>query len=68
MKKLLFLAIAIMLVSCNQNKVAYIDVEVLMKDYEATKELESSLKEKLMQYQSSKLIQFALVPLELEKL
>lgn len=46
MKKLLFLAIAIMLVSCNQNKVAYIDVEVLMKDYEATKELESSLKEK----------------------
>jgi len=46
MKKLLFLAIAIVLVSCNQNKVAYIDVEVLMKDYEATKELESSLKEK----------------------
>jgi len=46
MKKLLFLAIAIVLVSCNQNKVAYIDVEVLMKDYEATKELESSLKAK----------------------
>jgi len=46
MKKLLFLAIAIVLVSCNQNKVAYIDVEVLMKDYEATKELESLLKEK----------------------
>ena len=46
MKKLLFLAIAIVLVSCNQNKVAYIDVEVLMKDYEATKELETSLKAK----------------------
>jgi outer membrane protein len=46
MKKLLFLAIAIVLVSCNQNKVAYIDVEVLMKDYEATIELETSLKAK----------------------
>jgi len=46
MKKLLIVAIAIVLASCNQTKIAYIDIEVLMKDYEATKELESSLKVK----------------------
>ncbi|MBT8317636.1 MAG: OmpH family outer membrane protein [Lutibacter sp.] len=46
MKKLLIIAVAIMLSSCNQSKVAYIDLEVLMKDYEATKALELSLKEK----------------------
>ncbi len=46
MKKLLIVAIALVLVSCNQTKVAYIDIEVLMKDYEATKALETSLKAK----------------------
>jgi outer membrane protein len=46
MKKLLIIAVAILLSSCNQTKVAYIDLEVLMKDYEATKALELSLKEK----------------------
>lgn len=35
-----------MLGSCTQTKVAYIDVEVLMKDYEATKALENKLKAK----------------------
>ena len=48
MKKLLILAIALVVVSCNQTKVAYIDVEILMKDYEATKALEMSLKAKQM--------------------
>ena len=46
MKKLLILAIALVVVSCNQTKVAYIDIEILMKDYEATKALEISLKAK----------------------
>ena len=46
MKKLLIVAIAFVFASCNQTKVAYIDIEVLMKDYEATKELETSLKAK----------------------
>lgn len=32
------------MVSCTQTKMAYIDVEVLMQDYKATKELEESLK------------------------
>ena len=46
MKKLLIVAIALILVSCNQTKIAYIDVELLMKDYEATKALETVLKSK----------------------
>lgn len=46
MKKLLILAIAFVVVSCNQTKVAYIDIETLMNDYEATKALEISLKAK----------------------
>ena len=46
MKKLLILVIALVVVSCNQTKVAYIDIEILMKDYEATKALEMSLKAK----------------------
>jgi len=46
MKKLLIVAVALVLASCNQTKVAYIDIEVLMKDYEATKALETSLKAK----------------------
>ena len=46
MKKLLIVAVALLLASCNQTKVAYIDIEVLMKDYEATKDLETSLKAK----------------------
>ena len=46
MKKLLIVAIAFVFASCNQTKVAYIDIEVLMKDYEATKSLEITLKEK----------------------
>jgi len=46
MKKLLIVAVALVLASCNQTKVAYIDIEVLMKDYEATIALETSLKAK----------------------
>ncbi|WP_372745976.1 OmpH family outer membrane protein [Lutibacter sp.] len=46
MKKLLVFAFAVVLASCNQSKVAYVDVEVLMKDYEGTKALESRMKEK----------------------
>ena len=46
MKKLLIIAFAVVLASCNQTKVAYVDVEVLMKDYEGTKALESKMKEK----------------------
>ncbi|NEW78971.1 MAG: OmpH family outer membrane protein [Gelidibacter sp.] len=46
MKKILIIAFAIALASCNQTKIAYIDVEVIMKDYTATKELEAKLKAK----------------------
>ncbi len=46
MKKILIIAFAIALASCNQTKIAYIDVEVIMKDYSATKELEAKLKAK----------------------
>jgi len=46
MKKLLIIAIAFIFTSCNETKLAYIDMEVLMKDYEATKALEISLKAK----------------------
>ncbi len=46
MKKLVIIAFAIVLSSCNQTKIGYIDVEDLMKDYEATKVLEESLKAK----------------------
>jgi outer membrane protein len=46
MKKILIIAFAFALASCNQTKIAYIDVEVLMKDYNATKALEVNLKAK----------------------
>lgn len=46
MRKILIIAFAIALASCNQTKIAYIDVEVIMKDYSATKELEAKLKSK----------------------
>ena len=46
MKKILIIAFAIALASCNQTKIAYIDVEVIMKDYKATKDLETKLKAK----------------------
>jgi len=46
MKKILIVAIALIFASCNQTKIAYIDIEALMKDYEATKTLEISLKAK----------------------
>lgn len=46
MKKILIIAFAFALASCNQTKIAYIDVEVLMKDYTATKDLEVKLKAK----------------------
>lgn len=46
MKKLLVIAVALILASCTQTKIGYIDVEVLMKDYEATKQLEDNLKAK----------------------
>lgn len=44
MKKLLLVAFVMLLASCNQTKIAYINVEDLMKDYEATKALEEKLK------------------------
>tara|TARA_B100000508_G_C11400916_1_gene248248 strand:+ start:73 stop:579 length:507 start_codon:yes stop_codon:yes gene_type:complete len=43
MKKLAVLAFVILLASCNQAKIAYVDIEVLMKDYGATKALEEKL-------------------------
>ncbi|AMC11313.1 hypothetical protein Lupro_08615 [Lutibacter profundi] len=46
MKKLLIVIVAFVFASCNQTKIAYIDIEVLMKDYEATKTLEIQIKEK----------------------
>lgn len=46
MKKILIIAFAFALASCNQTKIAYIDVEVIMKDYNATKALEEKLKAK----------------------
>lgn len=44
MKKIVLLAFAIVVASCSQTKIAYINVEDLMKDYEATKALEEQLK------------------------
>ena len=44
MRKLLLVAFAIVLTACNQTKIAYIDVEDLMKDYAETKALEEKLK------------------------
>ena len=44
MKKLLLVAFVILFTSCNQTKIAYINVEDLMKDYNATKALEEKLK------------------------
>ena len=46
MKKILVLLVAIVLTSCSQSKIAYIDVQDLMKEYEGTKALEASLKAK----------------------
>ncbi|SNR51937.1 OmpH family outer membrane protein [Lutibacter flavus] len=46
MKKLILLAFVIVFASCNQTKIAYINVEDLMKDYDATKALEETLKGK----------------------
>lgn len=43
MKKLVFVFAAMLLISCNQTKIAYIDVEVLMNEYKATKKLEEKL-------------------------
>ena len=44
MKKSLIVIFALILASCNQPKIAYINVEDLMKDYDATKALEEKLK------------------------
>src|SRR5210317_985340 len=44
MKKLLLVAFVILFTSCNQTKIAYINVEDLMKGYDATKALEEKLK------------------------
>lgn len=46
MKKLLLVAFVIVLASCSQTKIAYINVEDLMKDYDGTKALEETLKGK----------------------
>lgn len=42
MKKLLVIAFAIVTSSCTQTKIAYIDVETVMKEYEAAKALETA--------------------------
>ncbi len=44
MEKLLLVAFVIALASCNQPKIAFINVDDLMKDYDATKTLEEKLK------------------------
>lgn len=49
MKKIILLVLAFTLFSCNQQKFAYVDVEVLMNDYKATKALEEVLKLKQAQ-------------------
>jgi len=46
MKKIILIAFAIMFASCNQTKMGYVNVENLMKDYKATKVLETQLKTK----------------------
>lgn len=43
MKKLLVVAIAIVLSSCSQTNIAYIDVETVMNEYEAMNDLESEV-------------------------
>ena len=46
MKKLIIIALAVFMVSCNQTKIGYVNVENLMKEYKATKALEAQLKTK----------------------
>jgi len=50
MKKLLFIITTILLVSCNQTKIAYVDFEVLMNEYEAVKVQRGQLEEKQEMY------------------
>lgn len=44
------LGITVLFFSCNQPRIAYINVETLMQEYEATKELERSLSEQQAEY------------------
>lgn len=45
MKKIgIVLVLIVSLVSCTQTKIAYVDVEELMKEYKGTKDIEASLK------------------------
>ncbi len=47
MKKIgIILILTISLISCTQTKIAYVDVEELMKEYKGTKEAEAGMKEK----------------------
>lgn len=46
MKKIVIIAFAIMLVSCSQTKIGYVNVENLMKNYKATEVLQNKLKAK----------------------
>lgn len=47
MKKLvLIFVVTISLISCTQTKIAYVDVEELMKEYKGTKDAEASIKGK----------------------
>ena len=64
MKKLLLLTAAIILVSCNQTKIAYINVEDIMKDYEATKVMQEEMQAK--QEQISKELDSISAPFQLE--
>ncbi len=47
MKKFgIIVVLAISLISCTQTKIAYVDVEEIMKEYKGTKEVEALMKEK----------------------
>jgi len=47
MKKILVLAVlGCMLLSCNQTKIAYVDVEEVLKEYKGTKDAEKAMNEK----------------------
>lgn len=44
MKKIVWVVLAIFLFSCNQTKIAYVDVEQVMNDYKERQELEAEFK------------------------
>ena len=46
MKKLIVLFVGLMLVSCNETKIAYVDVEEVIKEYKGTKDAEKEVSKK----------------------